>query len=64
VGCAEHVASTDTEVKRKISVRAMNQNLALRCSVDNPVCTVTMLTQSHKLCRLTLSMWWANRNRF
>ena len=49
VGWADHVASLDTAVKRKISALPKNQNLTLRCSVDNPVRIVFVLTHQHKL---------------
>ena len=46
VGWVDHVASLDTEMKRKMSALAKNQTLTLRCSVDNPVSIVTVLTHT------------------
>lgn len=57
VGWADHVARLDTAVKRKMFALAKNQNLPLRCSADNAVSTVTVLTYSYQLRQLTLSVW-------
>jgi len=47
-GWANHVASLATELKRKIPALAKNQNLILRCSVDNAVRIVSELTREER----------------